>query len=205
MNTKLVIGFVAFLLVFSLTAVSPTLETAFAQEGVGAQQQMQTYDSELMRTIFEDMTLVWVQDEAYASIIAACAGVGLNNVQPALDGPKILIPNAGDLSVDGSNVSVKLTPDGEISFVPRVQGQLIRVPMDVGDKVAGQEVLSLTLDETQQLAAAGMMVWTAQGFGPQGTGHGLPGHIASCDPRFDEHVWDQFADDDDEDELEETS
>jgi hypothetical protein len=205
MNSKLVVGLVAFLLVFSLTAVSPSLETAFAQEAVETEQETLAFDSALMNTIFEDMTLVWVQDEAYASIIAACAGVGLNSVQPALDGPKILIPNAGDLSVDGSNVSVKLTPDGEISFVPRVQGQMIRVPMNVGDKVAGQEVLSLTLDEAQQLAASGMMVWTAQGFGPQGTGHGLPGHIASCDPRFDEQVWDQFADDDDEDEVQETS
>ena len=96
----------------------------------------------------------------------------------------VLIPNAGDLAVEGSNVSIKLNPDGVVDFIPRTQGQLIRVPMDVGDKVAGQEVLSLTLAEAEQLAAAGKLIWTAGNQGPFGTGHGLAGHIAACDPQF---------------------
>jgi hypothetical protein len=137
-----------------------------------------------IRILFEEMTLVWLQGERYAYAITACAGNGLANIQPLADGPMILIPNAGDLSVAGSNVSIKLHPDGEIEFIPRVQGQRIRVPMDVGDKLAGEEVYSLTLHEGLQLMAAGQMIWTAKDHGPYGNGHGLPGHIAECDPLY---------------------
>jgi len=101
----------------------------------------------------------------------------------------ILIPNAGDLAAGGSNVSIKLSPDGQITFIPRVQGTRIKVPMDVGDKWEGEEVLSLTLDEAMRLMAAGKLVWTAKELGPYRNGHGLPGHIAICDPLFDESVY----------------
>jgi hypothetical protein len=114
----------------------------------------------------------------------------------------VIIPNAGDLSLAGSNVAVKLSLDGQFSFIPRTQGQLIRVPVNIGDKVAGQEVLSLSFDEGRQLIASGHMVWTADNQGPFGNGHGLPGHIAACDPQFEEEVWDNF-DDSDEEELDE--
>jgi hypothetical protein len=96
----------------------------------------------------------------------------------------VLIPNAGDLSVDGSNVAIKLSSDGQITFIPRTQEQRIRVPMDLGDKVEGQEVLSLSLDEARRLMAAGELIWTAGNHGPYGNGHGLAGHIAECDPRY---------------------
>jgi hypothetical protein len=96
----------------------------------------------------------------------------------------ILNPNAGDLSVEGSNVSIKLTPEGEISFIPRVQGQKIRVPMAVGDKLKDQETLSLSLAEAMQLMAADKLIWTARDQGPYGNGHGLAGHIAECDPQY---------------------
>ncbi|MBE7556298.1 MAG: hypothetical protein HS126_35045 [Anaerolineales bacterium] len=138
-----------------------------------------------MRVLFEEMTLVWLQDEpAYAYAITACAGNGLNYIQPLADGPVILIPNAGDLSVAGSNVSIKLHPDGEIEFIPRTQGQRIRVPIDVGDKLAGEEVLSLSLEEALELMAEEKLIWTAKERGPYGNGHGLPGHIAECDPLY---------------------
>jgi hypothetical protein len=137
-----------------------------------------------MKVLFEEMTFVQVLSEEYARIEAVCAGVGLNNIKPLPDGPRILIPNAGDLSVDGSNVAIKLEPDGEISFIPRVQGQRIRVPIDVADKLAGQEVDRLSLAEAMQLIAADKLYWTAKGHGPYGTGHGLPGHIAECDSRY---------------------
>ena len=141
--------------------------------------------TEDMRVLFEEMTLVQLLWEQYGYARTACVGNGLNNIQPLTEGPMILIPNAGDLSVDGSNVSIKLSPEGEITFIPRTQGQRIRVPMDVGDKVEGEEVLSLTLDEARQLMAAGKLIWTAENHGPYGNGHGLPGHIAACDPSFD--------------------
>ncbi|MCQ3980792.1 MAG: hypothetical protein DPW09_45915 [Anaerolineae bacterium] len=138
-----------------------------------------------MEVLFEEMTLVWLQDEpVYAYAITACAGNGLNNIQPLAEGPMILIPNAGDLSVAGSNVSIKLQPDGEIEFIPRVQGQRIRVPIDVGDKLAGEEVLSLNLAEALELMTAEKLIWTAKDHGPYGNGHGLPGHIAECDPLY---------------------
>lgn len=137
-----------------------------------------------MKVLFEEMTFVQLLSESYARVETICAGNGLNNIAPSPDGPIILIPNAGDLSVDGSNVSIKLSPEGEITFIPRVQGQRIRVPMDLGDKLAGQEVLSLTLEEGMQLMAAGKLIWTAKDYGPYGNGHGLPGHIAACDPLY---------------------
>lgn len=148
--------------------------------------------AEDMRVLFEEMTLVQLLWEQYGYAKTACAGNGLNNIQPLAEGPMILIPNAGDLSVDGSNVSIKLSSKGEITFIPRVQGQRIRIPMDVGDKVAGEEVLSLTLDEARQLMAAGKLVWTAKNHGPFGNGHGLPGHIAQCDPLFDKEQFEEF-------------
>jgi hypothetical protein len=144
------------------------------------------------RVILEEMTLVQVlaEDTGYAK--TECAGNGLNNIQPSASGAKILVPNAGDLSADGSNVSIKLHPDGEITFVPRVQGQMIRVPMTIGDKLEGQEVLELTMAEANQLMAAGKLVWTAKDQGPFGNGQGLPGHIAVCDPQYNETTWTQF-------------
>jgi hypothetical protein len=147
--------------------------------------------AEDMRVLFEEMTLVqllWEQD-SYAR--TACAGNGLNNIQPQAKGSIIVIPNAGDLSVDGSNVSIKLSPGGEITFIPRAQDQRIQVPMDVGGKVEGEEVLSLTLDEAKEIMAAGKLVWTAKDDGPYGNGHGLPGHIAECDPLFDQALFEE--------------
>jgi hypothetical protein len=137
-----------------------------------------------MRVLFEEMTLVQVLSEEYARIESVCAGVGLTNIRPLPDGPMVLIPNAGDLAVNGSNVAIKLDPNGELTFIPRTQGQWIRVPVDIGDKVAGQEVPSLTFDEAMRLMAANHLVWTAKDQGPYGNGHGLPGHIAACDPRY---------------------
>jgi hypothetical protein len=142
-----------------------------------------------MRVLFEEMTLVQLLWEQTGYARTRCAGNGLNNIEPLSEGPMILIPNAGDLAAGGSNVSVKLSPDGEITFIPRVQGHRIMVPMDVGDKQEGEEVLSLSLDEAMQLMAAGKLVWTAKDKGPYGNGHGLPGHIAACDPSFDEAVY----------------
>jgi hypothetical protein len=81
-------------------------------------------------------------------------------------------------------VAAKLESDGAITFIPRVPGQRIRVPMDLGDKLTGHEVTSLTLAEARQLVLAGKMVWTAKDKGPYGNGHGLPGHIAECDPLY---------------------
>jgi hypothetical protein len=140
------------------------------------------------------MTLVHLLSEQTGYARTACAGNGLNNIKPLPGGPMILIPNAGDLAAGGSNVSIKLSPDGEVTFVPRTHGQMIRVPMDVGNKIEGQEVLSLTLNEAMQLMAAGELVWTAKDTGPYGNGHGLPGHIAACDPSFDESVYLAWAD-----------
>jgi hypothetical protein len=137
-----------------------------------------------VRVLFEEMTLVQVLWERTWYAETACAGSGLMNVLPAADGPRILIPNAGDLSAGGSNVSIKLNPDGEILFIPRVQGQRIRVPMDVGTHRAGDEVLSLTLSEGLDLMNAGQLVWTHKDKGPYGNGHGIPGHIALCDPQY---------------------
>lgn len=185
MFTKLKVGMVALSLLLGVTTpmMLPSAGTAFAQ-GEVKEADTGVASSELMRVLREEMTLVWLQDETYAYITAACAGNGLNNIKPLPDGPMVLIPNAGDLAVDGSNVSIKLNPDGVVNFIPRTQGQKIRVPMDIGDKVAGQEVLSLTLTEAEQLAAAGKFIWTAGNQGPFGTGHGLAGHIAACDPQF---------------------
>lgn len=170
-------------------------------EDENQQEQLPPVDpvqaAEDMRVIFEKMTVVQLlseSDEYYA--VTTCAGNGLNSIEPAAEGPKVLIPNAGDLSLVGSNVAVKLSSEGEISFIPRTQGQMIRVPIDVGDKVADQEVLSLTLDEGQELMEAGLLVWTAKDDGPYGNGHGLPGHIASCDPAFSADQYEDFVDED---------
>jgi hypothetical protein len=142
-----------------------------------------------VKVLLEEMTLVQLLSEQTGFAETVCAGNGLNNIQPQPDGPMILIPNAGDLAAGGSNLSIKLSPAGEITFIPRVQGQKIRVPADVGDKVEGEEVSSLSLDEGLQLMAAGDLVWTVKDTGPYGTGHGLPGHIAACDPMYDESVY----------------
>lgn len=171
--------------------VEPQIEVieakASGQIGVVSEAMPETQQlpyTQDMSVLFEEMTLVRVLSEEYARINAVCAGVGLNNIRPLPDQPMILIPNAGDLSVDGSNVAIKLSPDGEITFIPRVQGQRIRVPVDLGDKLAGYEVVDLTLEEAMQLMAADKLIWTARGQGPYGTGHGLAGHIAECDPRY---------------------
>jgi hypothetical protein len=136
--------------------------------------------------MFEDMTFVRIVSEEYARIESVCAGAGLNNIEPLADGPTILIPNAGDLTVDGSNVAIKMSPDSEITFIPRTSEQRIRIPIDLGDKKAGEEVLSLSLAEARQLFASGHLTWTADGLGPYGTGQGLAGHIAECDPLYEE-------------------
>lgn len=178
--------------VMALTQSGGRVETALAQEAVEAPAEVNIqnpYGSEMMRVLMEEMTLVWLQSEEYAHIIAACVGNGLNNVQPLAAGPMVLIPNAGDLAIEGSNVAIKLTPDGQITFIPRTIEQKIRVPMEVGDKVAGQETLSLSLAEAEQLAAAGKLTWTANNQGQFGTGHGLPGHIAECDPQYNEEFY----------------
>jgi hypothetical protein len=57
------------------------------------------------------------------------------------------------------------------------------------------EVPSLTLAEAEKFMAAGRLVWTAKGQGPYGNGHGLPGHIASCDPLYDEQKFEEYQSD----------
>jgi hypothetical protein len=210
--TKLIISLVVLTLLLTLTASSqfilPGVGTALAQEATQTEQVDSTsYTSNLMRVLSEEMTLVWLQSEDYAHAITACMGNGLKHVQPLSSGPMVLIPNAGDLAVDGSNAAIKLNTDGEITFIPRTQGQRIRVPVDVGDKVAGQEVLSLSLAEAEQLMASGHLIWTAQNQGRFGNGHGLPGHIATCDPLYvdpdDENNNNNDNDNDDTDDEEE--
>jgi hypothetical protein len=190
-----VVGLIG-LLVIAVT-VGAFASVAFAQEAeqtTGPTALTKSLSAtEDIRVLFEEMTLVQVIWEETGYAKTECAGNGLNNIQPSPDGPMILIPNAGDLSAGGSNVSIKLSPDGEITFVPRVQGQMIRVPMTIGDKLEGQEVLSLTMDEATQLMAAGKLVWTAKDQGPFANGHGLPGHIAVCDPTYDETTWSNFV------------
>lgn len=181
---KLTVSLVILILLLTAAwnqTVFPAAKTASAQEAI---EKEAGPGSETMRVLREEMTLVWLQSEDYAFARTACAGSGLDNVTPLSTGSMVLIPNAGDLSVEGSNVSIKLNSDGAITFIPRTQGQQIRVPMDLGAKVAGQEVLSLTLNEAEQLAAAGKLIWTAREQGPFGNGHGLPGHIAACDPQY---------------------
>jgi hypothetical protein len=195
MIPKVVMSFIVATILFSTAWMQPVA----AQEGTNVQiQQAEPVEAPVLQSLLEEMTLVWLQAEREEYAVTACAGNGLNNIQAVASGPIVLIPNAGDLSLAGSNVAAKLNPDGLITFIPRTQGQLIRVPMNVGDKVAGQEVLSLTFDEMRQLAAAGHLVWTADNQGPFGNGHGLPGHIAACDPQFTEEAWDRFVGDDDE-------
>jgi hypothetical protein len=172
----------------SAAAAEPTPERATEQTEAAISTPM-THD---VKVLLEEMTLVQLVSEQTGFAETECAGNGLNNIQPLPDGPMILIPNAGDLAAGSSNVSIKLSPDGEISFIPRVQGQKIRVPADVGDKVEDEEVLSLSLDEGLQLMADGELVWTVKDTGPYGNGHGLPGHIASCDPQYDESVYQKW-------------
>jgi hypothetical protein len=174
--------------VTSAAAVEPTPEMA-PEQTVAAIPTPMTHD---VKVLLEEMTLVQLLSEQTGFAETVCAGNGLNNIQPLPDGPMILIPNAGDLAAGSSNLSIKLSPDGEITFIPRVQGQKIRVPADVGDKVEGEEVLSLSLDEGLQLMAAGELVWTVKDTGPYGNGHGLPGHIAACDPQYDESVYQKW-------------
>ena len=124
--------------------------------------------------LMEQMTFVQLLSEENGYARTACAGNGLKNIQPAADGPKVLIPNVGDLSLAGANVSVKLNPDGTLEFIPRTQGEKIRVPMKVGSKAEGEETLSLTFDEGQQLIIADKLTWTGKDT-PD-----APGHIADC-------------------------
>ena len=186
---------VSFLLIATLAlSVFGTVSVAAAQDGEEAANVLEVTSetNEDVSVLLEEMTLVHLLWEQYGYARTACAGSGLNNIVPASDGPMVLLPNAGDLSLDGSNVAIKLAPDGQVTFIPRVPGQLIRIPVDVGDKTAGEEVLSVSFDEGRQLMASGHLVWTAKDQGPYGNGHGLPGFIASCDPQFDEDVFEQF-------------
>jgi hypothetical protein len=203
MIPKVVTSFIAATMLFSAAIWA---QPVAAQEGTNLQNQPGAGEvapaEGLLNSLLNEMTLVWLQDESYGYIQTSCLGNGLNNIQAMAEGPMVIIPNAGDLSLAGSNVAIKLHPDGQISFIPRTQGQLMRVPVDVGNKVAGQETLSLSFEEARQLIADGQLIWTAGNQGPFGNGHGLPGHIAACDPQFDEEVWDNF-DDSDEEELDE--
>lgn len=137
-----------------------------------------------MHVIFEEMTLVQLVSEVDGWAKTECAGNGLNNVTPAADDAMVLIPNAGDLTIDGANVAIELGPTGEMTFIPRVPGQIIYIPVDLDVAFAGQEVLSLDLDEAIQLMAIDRLTWTAREQGPNGNGHGIAGHIAACDPQF---------------------
>lgn len=169
-------------------------EMGLAHADPGPERIVQTTSyTPQMKVIFEEMTTVQLVSEEYARVETLCAGNGLDNINPLPDGPMVLIPNAGDLAVEGSNVSVKLMPDGVMSFIPRTQGQRIRVPVDVGDKVAGEEVLSLSLAEGKQLMALDKLIWTARNKGPYGNGHGLPGHIAECDPHYNESDYEAWV------------
>ena len=162
--------------------------------------------------LFQEIPLVQLLSEEDGYARTACAGTGLNNVQPSPKGPIVLIPNAGDLSIAGSNVSIKLDPSGQVTFIPRTEGQLIRVPVNVNDKpyvapttndrgetneddvTPTKEVASFTLNEALQYMDHGHLVWTANNQGPYGNGFGLPGHIAACDPQFNESVYKDFRD-----------
>lgn len=195
MLTKSVLGLIAALLFFPVTAWAEGLAPAVTHQPASIQQNpigVTWFSTETgqvpythhIKVLMEEMTLVQVVSESYARIEAVCAGVGLKNVKPSPNGPMVIIPNAGDLSVDGSNVAIRISETGEMTFIPRVPGQRIRLPMDLGDKLAGQEVTSLTFLEGMKLMAADKLYWTARDKGPYGNGHGLPGHIASCDPRY---------------------
>jgi hypothetical protein len=174
--------------VTSAAEAEPTSEMASEQMAAASPTPM----SHDVKVLLEEMTLVQLLSEQTGFAETVCAGNGLSNIRPLTDGPMILIPNAGDLAAGGSNLSIELSPDGKITFIPRVPGQKIRVPADVGDKVEGEEVSSLSLDEGLQLMAAGNLVWTVKDTGPYGNGHGLPGHIAACDPMYDESVYQKW-------------
>ncbi len=162
--------------------------------------------------LFQEMPLVQLLSEVDGYAKTVCAGSGLNSIQPSPNGPIVLIPNAGDLSVAGSNVSIKLDPSGQVTFVPRTDGQMIRVPVNINDKpyvatttndrgdsnkddvTPTKEVASFTLNEALQYMDHGHLIWTAKDQGPYGNGFGLPGHIAACDPQFNESVYKDFKD-----------
>jgi hypothetical protein len=162
-------------------------------QGTGTQNQAAnlTAVNRDMRVLLDEMTLVQVLWEKTGYAHTVCAGNGLRNMRPSSAGSIVLIPNAGDLDAGGSIVAIKLDPAGQITFVPRYFGQRIVMPIALGDKQQGEEVVSLTLDEGMQLMAAGQLVWTANNQGPFGNGHGLPGHIAACDPQFDSSRFDE--------------
>jgi hypothetical protein len=188
MFTKLLTTLTVLVIVLSLVGwsqfVDGVADPATVQIDTRPHAALSATTQEDWRVLMEEITLVQLLSESYARVETVCAGNGLKNIAPSPDGPKIIIPNAGDLSVEGSNVAANLDSDGTITFIPRVPGQRIRVPMDLGDKLTGHEVTSLTLAEARQLVLAGKMVWTAKGQGPYGNGHGLPGHIAECDPLY---------------------
>ena len=185
-------GLVVAGLLLSISATASSAEAASPDQSGRANRVPYTHD---MKVLFEEMTLVQLLWEQTGYARTRCVGNGLNNVEPLTEGPMILIPNAGDLAAGGSNVSIKLSPDGKITFIPRVPGQRIRVPMDVGGKREGEEVLSLSLDEAMQLMSAGKLAWTAKDKGPYRNGHGLPGHIAICDPWYNEPLYQHWEQD----------
>jgi len=193
-----------------LLAGQAAFSASVAQAAGPGSDQPNVHDRQVL---FEEMPLVQLLSEQDGYAKTVCAGSGLNNVKPSSEGSIVLIPNAGDLSLDGSNVAIKLEPSGQITFIPRTQGQLIRVPLNPKPGVSleaaddtndngkvnksedfqSKEVLSLTLDEAMQFMAGGHLVWTAKDQGPYGNGYGLPGHIAACDPQFNEGVYKDFT------------
>jgi hypothetical protein len=195
MLTKTIFGLVVAILFFPITAMAENVSPVVLANTTAIEQTesqplftptARVRYTHHIRVLIEEMTLVQVVDETYANIKAVCAGVGLKNVKPSPTGPVVIIPNAGDLAVNGSNVAIRISEKGEMIFIPRVQGQRIKMPMDVGEKLTGYEVADLTFAEGMQLMAADKLVWTARTEGPYGNGHGIPGHIASCDPRYNE-------------------
>jgi hypothetical protein len=201
---------VALGLSWLLLAGQATFSASVAQAAGPESNQPNAHDRQVL---FEEMPFVQLLSEQDGYAKTVCAGSGLNNVKPSPEGPIVLIPNAGDLSLDGSNVAIKLDPSGQITFIPRTQGQLIRVPLNPKPGVSleaaddtddngnvnksedfqSKEVPSLTLDDAMQFMASGHLVWTAKNQGPYGNGYGLPGHIAACDPQFNEDVYKDFT------------
>jgi len=193
-----------------LLAGQTAFSASVAQAAGPGSDQPNAHDRQVL---FEEMPLVQLLSEQDGYAKTVCAGGGLNNVKPSAEGSIVLIPNAGDLSLDGSNVAIKMDPSGQITFIPRTQGQLIRVPLNPkpgvsleaaddtdnngnvnkSEEFQSKEVPSLTLDEAMQFMASGHLVWTAKDQGPYGNGYGLPGHIAACDPQFNEDVYKDFT------------
>ena len=206
MTPKLGIGLlslIVFVLVTGCTTIFPMTRQVNAEgiqaktdeEGVVASAKAvvpaaieaeEVTDTPAMRVLFEEITLVHLLSELDGYAKTDCAGNGINHITPPDDDSIIVIPNAGDLSLAGSNVAIKLASDGELTFVPRTQGQLIRLPIDIDGKSVGEEVLSLSLQEARELMAVDELIWTAREQGPNRNGHGLPGHIAACDPQFED-------------------